>query len=221
MIVEIGKSKEGLDILDFSWNWPILDELNFVWGHGEAFRWQHITEVFAGSDVELAFVCMGKKSISVESAEYFLNVECVLRNVVRIDEDVIQIYDDYDVDHIHEDVIHKFLKSSRCISKPFRHYQPLKWTIAGLECSLPFVSRWNLYKVVCMLEIRNEQKWVSVFLGNSVKALEVNTKSMRAVFFLDEETGAPWGEWDGQMNTVARFSSMNLHRATSSSWDKE
>src|SRR5882724_10288177 len=38
MTVEIGKAKEGLNILDFSWCWPILDDLNFVWGHGEAFR---------------------------------------------------------------------------------------------------------------------------------------------------------------------------------------
>jgi len=69
--------------------------------------------------MELAFVCMGKKSISTESAEYFPNMEFVLRNVVRIDEDVIQIYDDYDVNH-------KSLKSGGCISKPFRHYQPLE-----------------------------------------------------------------------------------------------
>jgi len=40
---------------------------------------------------------MGKESVSVESAEYFPNMEFVLRNVVGIDEDVIQIYDDYDI----------------------------------------------------------------------------------------------------------------------------
>jgi len=53
-------------------------------------------------------------------------MEFVLGNVVGIDEDVVQIYDDYDVNHICEDIIHKSLKSSRCISKPFRHYQPLE-----------------------------------------------------------------------------------------------
>jgi len=35
-------------------------------------------EVFAGSDMELAFVCTGKKSVSTESAEYFPNMEFVL-----------------------------------------------------------------------------------------------------------------------------------------------
>ena len=37
-MVEIGKAEEGLNVLDFSWCWPILNDLNFVWGHGEAFR---------------------------------------------------------------------------------------------------------------------------------------------------------------------------------------
>jgi len=62
----------------------------------------------------------------VESVAYFLNMGFMLGNVVGIDEDVIQIYDDYDIYHINENVIHKYLKISRCISKPFRHYQPLE-----------------------------------------------------------------------------------------------
>jgi len=76
--------------------------------------------------MELAFVCMGKSSINTESAEYFPNVGFMLGNVVRIHEDVIQIYDDYDIDHICENFIHKSLKSGGCISNPFRHYQPLE-----------------------------------------------------------------------------------------------
>jgi len=72
-----------------------------------------------------------KVLLATESVEYFPNMEFVLGNIVGIDEDVIQIYDDYDVNHICENVIHKSLKSGRCISKPFRHYQPLEGTIAG------------------------------------------------------------------------------------------
>src|SRR5882724_10953669 len=86
-----------------------------------------------GSDAELTFVCISKKFVSVESVEYFPNMGFALGNAVGIDENVVQIYDDYDVNHIYENVIHKSLKSCWCISKPFRHYQPLKRTIAGLE----------------------------------------------------------------------------------------
>src|SRR5882672_4488147 len=68
--VEVGKTEEGLNILDFLRFGPILDNMDLVQGHGEAFGRQHVSEVFAGSDVELAFVCTGKKSVSVESSEY-------------------------------------------------------------------------------------------------------------------------------------------------------
>src|SRR5882672_412456 len=109
--VEVGKTKEGLNVLDFSGFRPILDYLDFVLGHGEAFGRQHISEVFAGSDVELAFVCTGKKSVGVESAKYFSDVSLVSSNVVRVDEDVVQIDDDNDVNHVREDVVHKPLES--------------------------------------------------------------------------------------------------------------
>ena len=35
--VEVGKTEERLNILDFSRDWPILDDLDFVWGHSKAF----------------------------------------------------------------------------------------------------------------------------------------------------------------------------------------
>jgi len=68
--------------------------------------------------MELAFVCTGKKSVSMESVEYVPNMEFVLGNVVGIDEDVIQIYDDYDINHICENVIHKSLKAVGALVSP-------------------------------------------------------------------------------------------------------
>ena len=37
-MVEVGKAEERLNILDFLWYWPILDDLEFVQGRGKAFR---------------------------------------------------------------------------------------------------------------------------------------------------------------------------------------
>ena len=37
-LVEVGEVEERLNILDFPWYGPILDNLGFVWGHGEGFR---------------------------------------------------------------------------------------------------------------------------------------------------------------------------------------
>jgi len=125
MTVKVGEAEERLNILDFPWYGPILNNLDFVWGHCEAFRGQHVSEVFTGSDMELTFFCMGKNSVSTESTEYFQDMGFRLGNVVRINEVVIQIYDDYNIDHIHKDV-HESLKSCQCVSKPFRHWQPLE-----------------------------------------------------------------------------------------------
>src|SRR5882724_10554190 len=152
MTIEVGKSEERLDVFDFPGFWPILDNSDLVRGHGEAFGGQHISEVFAGSDMELTFVCMGKQSISAEPMKYFLDMSFVFGNVVGIDENVVQIYDDNDADHIHEDVIHKPLKSCRG-SKPFRYYQPFEGTILSLEGSLQFISRCNPNEMVSMPEV--------------------------------------------------------------------
>src|SRR5882724_8385520 len=153
MTIEVGESEERLDVFDFPGFRTILDDLDFVRGHDEAFGRQHVSEVFAGSDVELAFVCTSKQSISAEPTKYFLNVSFVFGNVVRIDENVIQIYDDNDVDHICEDVVHELLKSCWSISKPFRNYQPLKGTVTGPEGSLPFVPGCDPNEIIGVPEV--------------------------------------------------------------------
>jgi len=67
MTVKIGEAKEGLDVFDFPRFRPILNDLSFVGSHSESFGRQHISEVFIGSDMELTFVCMGKKAVSSKS----------------------------------------------------------------------------------------------------------------------------------------------------------
>src|SRR5882724_1221884 len=151
--IEVGTSEERLDVFDLPGFRPILDDLDLVRGHGEAFRRQHVSEVFAGSDMELAFVCMGKQYIGAEPMKYFLHMSFVLGNVVGIDENVVQIYNDNDVNHICEDVIHKSLKSCQSISKPFRHYQPFEGTIMGPEGSFPFISGCDPNEMVCVPEV--------------------------------------------------------------------
>ena len=87
--IEVGETKEGLNVLDFAWFRPILDDLDFVGGHSQAVGREHISEVFTGSDVEFTFICTGKKAVSAESAEYFPDVFFMLREVIGIDQYVI------------------------------------------------------------------------------------------------------------------------------------
>jgi len=105
----------------------------------------------------------------------------------------------------------------------------------GPEGCLPFVSGCNPNE---MVGVRRLILGIdSYFLGASkrlemsgsgyrsfreirLSPSEVNAKSKRASFFWMKEL-EPHGGVRGMMNPVARFSSMNLCRAASSSWDKE
>ena len=142
-----------MNILDFVWFQPILDNLDFVGGHSQAIGREHIPKVFTGSDVEFAFICTGEKAISMEAAEYLPDVSFVLGKVVGIDQYVIQVDDDINVHHIGEDGVHEPLKGCGSISKAFWHYQPLKGSVSSLEGSLPFVSCCNANQMVCVPEV--------------------------------------------------------------------
>ena len=109
--------------------------------------------IFAGSDMKFAFICTGEKAVSAESAEYFQDVSFVLGKVVGIDQYVIQVDNDINVHHIGEDVIHEPLKSCGSVSKAFRHYQPLKRSVASSEGGLPFISCCNADQMVRVSEV--------------------------------------------------------------------
>ena len=142
-----------MDVLDFTWFQPILDNLDFIGGHCQAVGREHVSKVFTGSDVKFAFVCTGEEAISVEAVKYFPDVSFVLGKVIGIDQYVIQVDDDINVHHIGEDVVHEPLKSCRSVSKAFWHYQPLKGSVLSPEGSLPFVSCCNANQMVHMSEV--------------------------------------------------------------------
>ena len=168
-----------MNVLDFVWFRPILDNLDFVGGHSQAIGREHIPEVFTGSDVKFACICTGEKAVSMESAEYFPDVLFMLGKVIGIDQYVVQIDNDNNVYHICKDVVHEPLKSCRSVSKAFRHYQPLKGSVTSLEGGLPFVSCCNVNQMVrmpevdfsvtscfswCVEQIGNEWKWIMILL---------------------------------------------------------
>ena len=93
-MIEVGETKEGLNVLDFTWFRPSLDNLDFVGGHRQVIRREHVSEVFTGSDVKFAFICTGEKAVSMESVEYFPDISFMLRKVIGIDQYVVQIDND-------------------------------------------------------------------------------------------------------------------------------
>ena len=82
MLIEVCESEEGLNIFDFSWFRPILDDFDLVFGHSEAVWRENVSEVFDGVYMEEAFVSASIQVIFPEPLEYILNMLSVLVEVV-------------------------------------------------------------------------------------------------------------------------------------------
>ena len=66
--------------------------------------------------MELAFVSSGKKVVFLETSEDLSDMFSVLFYVVRVDENVVQAYQDAYIEHVGENVVHEVLEGCQCIS---------------------------------------------------------------------------------------------------------
>src|SRR5690606_13383703 len=93
------------------------------------------------------------KTMLAETSKHLFDVFTMLREIVGENQDVVEVYDNRDVGHIGEDVVHKTLKSGRRVSETKRHHQPLERAIASSKSSLPLVPIRNAHKVVGVLQV--------------------------------------------------------------------
>ena len=72
----------------------------------------------------------------------------MLRRIIGIDKNVVEVNDNVDVEQVTEDVLHEALESSRSVAEPERHNQHLEEPEAGPEGGLPFVALGDAHQVV-------------------------------------------------------------------------
>lgn len=84
-------------------------------------RAKNIPEIFYSIRVKLTFVCTSIKFIFLKLLENFTDIFAVLSRIVKIDQNVIEVNDNGNIDHIREDIVYETLKSCRSISKAKRH----------------------------------------------------------------------------------------------------
>ena len=77
---------------------------------------------------------------------YYLNVAFSL--VFGIDEDIIQIYNDKDIEFFYKDLMDVALECCRSVGQSKKHHLILKVAISGLESSLLLISFANSHPVV-------------------------------------------------------------------------
>ena len=100
-------------------------------------------EVFDGVFGKTTFIWMGIQTIFKEMAEDLTDMFLMIRRVIGINEDVVQVDDHTNIQEITEDVVHEMLENCRSIGKSEGHNEPFKRTIAGLE------SGDMVYKCAC------------------------------------------------------------------------
>ena len=133
--IKVTKSKR-LNVFDFSGFQPVKNSFDFIIRHVESVRRKDESKVFYSVFVELTFARCSIKSISLESPKDFLDLNLVLGHVIRVDEDVIKIYNYTNIQHVTEDVIHKVLKGGGSIGKSEWNNQPFK----GAKGGFPFIT---------------------------------------------------------------------------------
>ncbi|TFK81728.1 hypothetical protein K466DRAFT_501652 [Polyporus arcularius HHB13444] len=90
-----------------------------------AFGREDVAQILGGLHVEFTFVGASIEFVLPETSQDFFDVLPVIGRVVRVDED---------------NVIDETLKGCRSVGKSKWHDMPFKRSVAGPECSLPFIS---------------------------------------------------------------------------------
>ena len=89
--IEVGEAKEGLNVFNLLRFWPLLDNFDFLISHCQAEVCQDISEEFNRISVPFTFIGFGVEAMFPEVLEQFVDVVLVLFEIVRIDQDIIEI----------------------------------------------------------------------------------------------------------------------------------
>ena len=102
-MVEIRKVEEGLDVLHLAWFRPIANSGDFVLRHCQTVGGEKVSKVFHRVRMELTLFGFNEELVLAQVPKHFPNVFDVVLYIVRIDQDVIEVYYHADIEHICED----------------------------------------------------------------------------------------------------------------------
>jgi hypothetical protein len=78
-----------------------------------------------------------------ELSEDFSDMLSVILDVVRVDKDVIEVYDNRNVSEIGENFVHEALECGGGVAETKGHNQEFKSSVSGPKGCFPFVARSN------------------------------------------------------------------------------
>ena len=123
---------------------------------------------------------------------------------LRIDQYVVEVYDNKDVEEFPENVVDKRLPRRWCISKTERHNQIFVMSETGSKSRLPFIAFRDTYLIVragniklaellCTLEsilqLSDQGQRVAILDSHVVQASVVDTEPKGSIFLRNEDDG--------------------------------
>ena len=114
--VEVGEAEELLEFFHSARCWPVQYGRYFVLRHADAGRGDDEAQELRLPCRELAFGRGAVEFVLNKALQHSADVGRVLFDFLGEDEDVVEIDEDNDVQHISEHVVHEVLKNGRRIS---------------------------------------------------------------------------------------------------------
>ena len=125
----------------------------------------------------------------------------VIVHVLGVYEDIVEVDDYKEVDHIMEYIVHEGLESGWRVCHTEGHDEVFIGAVPGPKSSLPFVSSGNADKIVCSTEVEfgkpfglsepvkqtiDERERVPVLFRNAIKSAVIHTKPKAPILLLDK-----------------------------------
>ena len=132
----------------------MLDYLDSFVFHTDTFRGHHIAEEPNLFLMESTLLQVG---IQQELPELFQNppygCDVTIPIIISVNEDVIQIYDDKDVELLSKDLVDVFLEACWCVCQTERHHLVLKVAVSSPERGLLLVPLADSHSMVGTSEV--------------------------------------------------------------------
>jgi len=207
--VEIGKAKEGADILDFLGSGPLGDAIEFDGVHGELTGFDDHTKVFNLGGGEFTFFEFKMEVEFHHTLQDTLSTFLVGGGVGGEDEEIIHVDNEPTFgDHIAEGVIHESLERGGGVGETEEHDGGFEEPLMGDEGGFPLVSVLDADIVVSpsyvelgedlgvskfIDEVGDEGKGIGITNGMFVEVAVVLAGAESAILLFDEEEGCGLG----------------------------
>jgi len=206
--IEVGESKEDLNILDRGGRGPFEDSGDLVLVHSNSISTDDVTEEVDLLLVELTLLRFDPELCFLKSLEDDGDVLSVFGEGVGVDEDVVEVNDAEDVEVLAKGVVHKVLEGGGSVGEAEGHDGVFEVAVTTAEGSFPLVSRSDPNEVVCSTKIKfgeefclgesiegfgDEGEGVAILEGDLVESSVVDAKAERSVLLFDEKDGSSSG----------------------------